>query len=83
VTTKKILILQRGWVAVGDYSESGDEVMLQEASIVRRWGTTTGLGELASKGPRPKTILDQAGTVRVHKLGVVLAIDCNEKAWAR
>lgn len=80
---KKILVLQRGWVAVGDYSESGDQVTLEDASIVRRWGTTTGLGELASKGPRPNTILDAAGTLRVHKLGIVFALDCDAAAWTR
>ncbi len=80
---KKIAVLQRGWVAVGDYSESGDQVTLTDASIVRRWGTAAGLGELARKGPRPNTTLDPAGTLRVHKLGIVFTLDCDPAAWAR
>lgn len=83
MNAKKILVLQRGWVAVGTYSESGDQAMLEDASIIRRWGTTTGLGELASKGPRQRTVLDPAGTLRVHKLGIVFALDCDAAAWAR
>lgn len=78
---KRIVVLQRGWVAVGDYAADGDEVSLTNASIVRRWGTTKGLGELAANGPRPNTILDPCGTLRVHQLAVVLMLDCEVAKW--
>ena len=78
----RIVVLQRGWVAVGDYSLKGDEVIIADASIVRRWGTTKGLGELAAKGPQPNTVLDPSGTLRVHPAGVVLTFDCEVSAWA-
>lgn len=77
----RILVLQRGWVAVGNYSLAGDEVTLNNAKIVRRWGTTKGLGEIASKGPTKQTVLDVVGHVQVHRLGVVLAITCEPTAW--
>jgi len=82
---KRILVLQRGWVAVGDYSEStdGNEVSLTNASIIRRWGTTKGLGEIAANGPTKDTKLDACPTIRVHRLGVVLSMEVAEDKWTR
>ncbi len=77
----RILVLQRGWVAVGNYSAAGDDVKLTNAKIVRRWGTTQGLGEIAANGPRRETVLDEVGEVQVHRLGIVLAITCEPTAW--
>lgn len=76
----RILVLQRGWVVVGKYSETGDECILTDASVIRRWGTTKGLGELIN-GPLESTVLDPCGTVRAHKLAVVMQIECQK--WAR
>ena len=76
----RILIGQRGWVFVGRYSVDGDEVTLTDAKCIRRWGTTKGLGELV-KGPTLKTVLDEAGTVHMHRLAVVATIEVDEAAW--
>ena len=74
-TTKQIVVLQRGWVVVGDVTIDGEAVTILNASTIRNWGTTKGLGELALTGPTSKTILDPAGTVRAHLLGVVMFLD--------
>lgn len=79
---KQIVIAQRGWVFVGDVSRSGDDVTISDASCIRRWGTTKGLGELAANGPAKSTVLDAMGTVRLHALAVVASIDCQESKWA-
>ena len=73
---RKIVVLQRGWVVVGLVEEDGDKIVIHDAAVVRRWGTSKGLGELAAKGPLPETVLDPAGRVEAHKLAVVLTIDC-------
>jgi hypothetical protein len=78
----KIVIGQRGWVWIGEYAEEGDRVVLTNARCIRRWGTTKGLGEIAEGGPTEKTVLDPAGTVRIHVLAVVATLDANEEAWA-
>lgn len=70
----RIVILQRGWVVVGRWHRDGDDVTLTSASVIRRWGTSKGLGELVN-GPLSGTTLDPAGTVRFHILGVVAALD--------
>ena len=77
----RIVVLHRGWVVVGMYSRDGDDVVVNYAKTVRRWGTTEGLGQLALQGPQPNTTLDITGTVRVHQLAVVQTIDCDRSKW--
>ena len=43
-------------------------------------GATKGLGELAT-GPVSESVLDPAGMVETHRLGVVLTIACDAGAW--
>ena len=78
---KQIVVLQRGWVVVGDVVKVGDELVIENASVIRRWGTSKGLGELVS-GPTKETVLDKAGTVTVHQLAVVLKLDVDAEQWA-
>lgn len=80
-STKQIVILNRGWVVVGDYSEENGQCTLTNASVVRKWGTTKGLGELAEKGPLPDTILDKCPNVHFNSLTMVARIDCVEDNW--
>jgi hypothetical protein len=78
----RIVIAQRGWVFVGRVAETGDQVVIADARVVRRWGTDTGLGQLAEQGPQRNTVLDPAGTVRLHQLAVVAQLDAKEDVWA-
>jgi hypothetical protein len=77
-----IVVLDRGWVYVGDVTLAGDFAIIENARNVRRWGTTKGLGELAAKGPQRNTQLDPAGTVRAPMRAVIALIDCDRVAWA-
>ena|SRR5215469_12463585 len=77
----KIVVLQRGWVMVGRYSKDGDTVTLENAQVIRQWGTTKGLGQLAFDGPQSNTKLDKAGHVEFHILTVVATINCDDKKW--
>lgn len=77
----QIVVLQRGWVVVGRTCIEGDQVVIGDASVIRAWGTTKGLGELVS-GPTSKTVLDKAGTVRAHVMTTVLTMDADEAGWA-
>lgn len=72
----RIVILQRGWVMIGRWSQDGDKCRLDNASVIRKWGTTKGLGELVD-GPTDKTILDPIGQVEFHILGVVASVACD------
>jgi hypothetical protein len=79
----RIVILQRGWVAVGYFSQKDNSpnCILEKASIIRRWGTTKGLGEIAIKGPLPKTILDPVPNIIFHELTAIAMIGCDENVW--
>lgn len=72
---KQIVIAQRGWIFVGDVTRAENEVVIENAAVVRRWGTTRGLGQIASEGPTPSSILDPCPTVRIHPLSVVASMD--------
>jgi hypothetical protein len=69
----RIVILQRGNVMIGRYRQDGDMCTLDQASVIRRWGTTKGLGELRA-GPTGDTVLDPAGHVEFHVLAMVASI---------
>ena len=78
----KIVILQRGWIAVGRFERNGSDCKMSNASVIRIWGTTNGLGEIAKKGPTSSTKLDKCyGIVQFDYLTVVATIDCEEKSW--
>ena len=80
----KIVILQRGWVMIGRFEKTGSECRLTNASVIRNWGTTKGLGELAFDGPKKDTKMDSCGgDVEFDYLTVVAAISCNEEIWAK
>lgn len=77
----RIVVFQRGWVLVGRVKETLEMLHMADASVIRRWGTTAGLGELAQRGPGAETILDPCGDTRAHPLTVVLSMKCNEDNW--
>lgn len=80
-TDTRIVVLQRGWVLVGHYAEDGDRVLLSDAHVIERWGTTEGLGQLVT-GPTASTRLRHAGAVEAHRLGVVLTIAVEGDKWS-
>ena len=64
----------------GRVEADGDQVTLTNARCIRKWGTKQGLGQLVG-GPTAQTILDPAGTVRLHVLAVVATYDASEDGW--
>lgn len=78
----KIVILQRGWVMVGYFERNGNDCKLSKASVIRSWGTTKGLGEIAVGGPTSSTKLDKChGLVEFDYLTVVAQVACEESKW--
>ena len=78
----KIVILQRGWILVGEFSRKGSDCKLSNASVIRSWGTTKGLGEIAENGPTSTTKLDKCyGVTEFDYLTVVATMSVNEKKW--
>lgn len=80
----KIIVLQRGWVLIGQFEKDGTNCKLHNASVIRNWGTTKGLGELATNGKLKDTKLDKCGgLVEFDVLTVVLSLSVNEALWKK
>ncbi len=77
----RIVVLQRSWVVIGRWSQDGDMCALDDASVIRAWGTTKGLGELRT-GPTSSTKLDPCGRVEFALLAMVLSIDTVPGSWS-
>ena len=80
-TKKQIVVLQRGWIVVGDVEKTETEVRINNCSVIRVWGTSRGLGEIAENGATDKTKLDPCPPVIAHPLSVVLCMNVNESNW--
>lgn len=77
----RIVVLQRGWVMVGEFKQDGHKCTLDKASVIRAWGTTKGLGELID-GPTSSTKLDPCGHVEFHELTIVASLKANASKWS-
>jgi len=77
----QIVVLNRGWIVIGNVKESVSKTIIQNAAVIRKWGTTEGLGELAEKGKLPDTILDKCPDITVDTANVVLIMNCNQSKW--
>jgi hypothetical protein len=76
----KIIVADRGFVYIGFAEELDDYIRLTNASNLRVWGTTKGLGELVN-GPLSKTKLDKVGSIRIPNRAVISIIDVEQSKW--
>jgi len=79
--SRQIIVMDRGIVLVGVvYPVEGEPLLLRltDCGVIRRWGTTKGLGELALKGPQSGTIIDKEpdGTL-INRVYVMRLIPCS------
>ena len=78
----RIVILQRGWVFVGRYSETKNGCVLTNAKNYRRQQSGKGFGYVAKEGPSESCELDPCEMpVRFHPLTVIATIDCDGEKW--
>lgn len=66
---------------VGRVVDNGDYLEIFDAAVIRRWGTTNGLGEIAMGGPTSDTVLDGCPRIKVEKTAIIYTIDCVCEAW--
>lgn len=79
-TTIQIVVLDRGFVYIGNIEKLDDFLVITNAHNIRIWGTTKGLGELV-QGPTKNTRLDKVGTVRVPFRALISLIDVDASQW--
>jgi len=82
----RIIILQRGWVMIGEYERDGFYGRLRRGAVIRNWGTAgdhRGLGYLAAHGPTAETHLEPCALpVEFHELTTVAQLVCDAEIWA-
>jgi hypothetical protein len=77
VYVKTIFVVESGWVFLCEsYTTTDTGYVLHEASVIREWGTTKGLGEIALNGPTGLTVLDSCGTPEIPAGKVLFKLPC-------
>lgn len=77
-----ICVLPQGNVLIGELYQDGPQYKLANASVIRIWGTTNGLGELAKNGPTEKTTLDKCnGDVFFHVPALIWRLVVDQNKW--
>jgi hypothetical protein len=61
MSKKQIIIVQSGWVFMGNVTPTDKGYQCTDLQCIRQWGTTRGLGEIALNGPTKETVLDPYG----------------------
>ena len=72
---QNIVVLDRGFVYVGEVTVEDDFLIIHGARNIRKWGTTKGLGELAN-GALNGTVLDHVGEVKAPLKALIHLIKC-------
>lgn len=67
---KQIVIVNQGFVYLGECLWDGDFLRIEAAKSLRVWGTTHGLGQLIN-GPTKDTKADDCGTCLIPKGQVI------------
>lgn len=75
----KIVVLDRGWVVVGYVSYKDGFTFIDRGAVIRNWGTTRGLGEIAADGPTANTNLDFCPTVKAKN--PIFEMNCEGEKW--
>lgn len=70
-----IVVLDRGFVYVGEVTLDGDFLRVTNAKNIRVWGTKNGLGKLRN-GTLPDTKLDTVGEILAPMRALIHLIPC-------
>jgi hypothetical protein len=71
-----IVVMDRGFVYVGNVTIDDEWVRIANARNIRVWGTAKGLGELRN-GPTKDTKLDACGEVLAPRKALISLIPCS------
>lgn len=80
---KHIIVVEAGWVFSGDVVEGNlpDTIAVENAAVIRKWGTTDGLGQLAYFGTTDETELDFCTAPAIPKSKILFILPVVSPAW--
>lgn len=78
-----ILVIDSGWVLAGvlEEPEGADYVRASSCVVIRNWGTTNGLGQLAIHGPTEETVLDRCTAPIIPKGRIIFMLPVESGPW--
>ncbi len=77
-----MVILQRGWVFVGRFSQKGNRCTLRNGVNYRYQGSGSGFGFVAKYGPTANCKIDKCELpVSYNELTEVARLECDEVIW--
>lgn len=78
-----IVVLDRGFVYIGKVTTDREWCFIHDARNIRRWGTSSGLGELVQQGPTDKTKMDFVGLVKSPMRAVISVLPVEALPWSQ
>lgn len=76
----QIIVADRGFVYIGEVTTDAEWVYIKNASNIRVWGTTEGLGQLRN-GPLSTTKLDKTGNLKLNRKALIALMEVKVDAW--
>ncbi len=76
IDMKKIIICINGWIVIGETTTTEKTIVVDNAFVIRRWGTTKGIGEIALSGITKSTVLDPLPRAEIERAAVIMVLDC-------
>jgi hypothetical protein len=73
---KAIVVATRGHVWVGDAVTGDRFTTIKGGRVIRQWGTSEGLNQLAAQGPQERTKLDAPADLKVLNSAIIAVIPC-------
>lgn len=72
------VVCEYGWIIKGvkDSNSNTDVMILNDASVVRRWSNGKGIGGIAKAANRNEYVLDEIGAVEIRQNKVLFEIPC-------
>ena len=78
-----VVVLDRGFVYVGDCHRDGDLLVMPAGRNVRYWGTDKGLHQLVVSGPTKDTKIDAPAIVRIPWRAIISLHVTEESLWKK
>lgn len=74
---KTCFVCEYGWIVIGkEIERTAETVKLSEASVVRRWTNSKGIGGIAKEANKNEYTLDAIGDVVIRLGKVLFEIPC-------
>jgi hypothetical protein len=76
-----VVVLDRGFVYVGEVLRKGDMYVMPSGRNIRYWGTDKGLHQLVTSGPTEKSKVDAPAFVRIPARAVISLHETDGALW--